>query len=268
VNKSQPDSSPSRPAGDVLDRAADLVVLLRERCPWDARQTPESLCRYLLEESHEAADAILTGDADAIADELGDLLLNLAFQVVIGEERGTFSRDEVFARLERKVRRRHPHVYGTGEMEPWQAVKARERAAGEGEDGDEGRLEAVPRGLPPLRRAQRLQAAAAEIGFDWPSAEGALSKVREEVGEIEEAIRAGDADRVEDEVGDLLFSAVNVARLADADAMTALLRANAKFHARFSALEVEARKRGLDLRSAGIEEMEAVWQAVKRDAPA
>jgi nucleoside triphosphate diphosphatase len=264
VNEPQPDSPPSRPAGDALDRAADLVVLLRERCPWDARQTPESLCRYLLEESHEAADAILSGDADAIADELGDLLLNLAFQVVIGEERGTFSREQVFARLERKVRRRHPHVFGTGEMEPWQTVKARERAAGE----DGGRLAAVPRGLPPLRRAQRLQAAAAEVGFDWPSAGGALSKVREEVAEIEEAIHSGDADRVEDEVGDLLFSAVNVARLAGVDAMTALLRANAKFDARFAALEVEARERGLDLRSAGIEEMEAVWQAVKRDAPA
>ena len=264
MNKPQPDSSPSRRAGDALDRAADLVATLRERCPWDARQTPESLCRYLLEESHEVADAILSGDADGVADELGDLLLNLAFQIVIGEERGTFSRDEVFARLEAKVRRRHPHIWGDGEMESWEAVKARERQVAGQESG--GRLADVARGLPPLRRAQRLQSAAAEVGFDWPSPGGALEKVREEVAEIEDAIRHGDADRVEDEVGDLLFSAVNVARLSGTDAMTALLRANAKFHARFSALETEARARGLDLASAGIDEMEEVWQAVKRES--
>jgi len=225
-----------RDAPGVLDRALALVEFLRAHCPWDAAQTPASLRRHLLEEAHEAAAAIAEGDDDALADELGDLLLNLAFQIVLAEERRAFDRHTVVDRLEAKMRRRHPHLYG-GAAEPWEAIKARERGPASSV------LDRVPRGLDPLSRALRLQRAAAEIGFDWPDAAGPLAKVEEEVAEVRTALASDDKSRAAEELGDLLFSVVNLARHLGVHPVEALLDANAKFERRFRGLERRAAAR-------------------------
>ena len=260
VSESQAETRPAGSHGGVLDRALALVEFLRARCPWDAAQTPASLTRYLLEEAHEVAGAIAGGDAAALRGELGDLLLNVAFQIVIGEETGSFSREEVVAGLEQKMRRRHPHLYGLGQAEPWDAIKARERA----EKRHESILDEVPAGLDPLLRAFRVQDRVAKVGFDWPDPRGAWEKVREETEEIGRELDHADPDRLEDEVGDLLFAAVNLARLSGVHPSAALARANAKFARRFRALESLAAERGVALGEAGLEELDVLWDEVKR----
>lgn len=262
MESTQAENQPPRPAsGDVLDRALGLVEFLRARCPWDAAQTPATLQPMLLEEAHEVADAIAAGDEPGLRDELGDLLLNLAFQVVLAEERGAFGREEVAAGLEQKMRRRHPHLYGLGEAEPWGEIKARERAE---RGGGDGLLDGLASGMDPLLRAFRIQERVAEVGFDWPDAGGAFDKVREEVEEVRHELAAGDPDRLEDELGDLLFAVVNLARLARVHPTTALARANAKFSGRFGALERLARERGVVLGSASLLELDVLWDEVKR----
>lgn len=252
---------PASPSGGVLDRALALVEYLRARCPWDAAQTPASLRPLLLEEAHEVVDAISGGDEAGLRDELGDLLLNLAFQVVLAEERRAFSREEMVAGLEQKMRRRHPHLYGMGEAEPWAAIKARERAE-RGAPG--GLLDGIAAGMDPLLRAFRIQERVAGVGFDWPDPGGALEKVREEVEEVGHELGVADAERLEDELGDLLFSVVNLARLANVHPVAALARANAKFTRRFTALEGLARDRGTELESASLQELDVLWDEVKR----
>jgi MazG family protein len=261
VNPSQPETPPPAfTSGGTLDRALALAGFLRANCPWDAAQTPLSLQPCLLEEAHEAAHAIAAGDADALRDELGDLLLNLAFQIVLAEEAGAFGRAEVVERVEQKMRRRHPHLYG-GEREPWDAIKARERA----ERGTaESILEGVPAGLDPLSRAYRVQARVAEFGFDWSDWRGAWEKVREEVDEVRHELEAGDTARLEDELGDLLFAAVNLVRLAGAHPAAALARANAKFERRFAGVEALAAERGVEFGRASLEELDVLWDEVKR----
>lgn len=262
MESTQAENQPPRPAsGGVLDRALGLVEFLRARCPWDAAQTPASLQPLLLEEAHEAADAIAAGDDAALRDELGDLLLNLAFQVVLAEERGAFGREDVAAGLEQKMRRRHPHLYGLGDAEPWAEIKARERAE---RGGHRGLLDGLASGMDPLLRAYRIQERVAEVGFDWPDPTGAFDKVREEVEEVRHELDAGDAARLEDELGDLLFAVVNLARLARVHPTTALSRANAKFSGRFGALERLARERGVLLGSASLQELDVLWDEVKR----
>lgn len=255
---------PSTPSEGVLDRALGLVEFLRARCPWDAEQTPQTLRRYLLEEAHEVVDAIDGGDAAALRDELGDLLLNVAFQVVIAEERGHFTREQVVGGLEDKMRRRHPHLYGMGDAEPWEVLKARERGSSSGVAGA-GLLRDLSPGSDPLRSAHRMQARAATVGFDWPDPTGAWEKVREEVEEVRAEMVAADALALEEEIGDLLFSVVNLSRLAGVDAPTALSRANAKFARRFSALEQLARARGMVLEQAGLAALDGLWNEVKRE---
>ena len=263
MKASQADSQPDSPRpGGVLDRALALAGFLRARCPWDAAQTPASLQPFLLEEAHEVVDAVAAGDDEALRGELGDLLLNVAFQVVLGEERGAFGREDVVRGLEQKMRRRHPHLYGLGEAEPWEALKARERA----ERGDApGRvLDGLASGADPLLRAFRIQERVAEVGFDWAEPRGAWEKVREEVEEVGAELGGASPDRLEEEVGDLLFAVVNLARLAGVHPTTALARANAKFTGRFEAVEELARARGLVLGEASLEELDALWDEVKR----
>jgi MazG family protein len=262
VNDSQAEPTPPSSPSGVLDRALALVEFLRTHCPWDAAQTPTSLQRYLLEEAYEVVDAIAASDEPALRDELGDLLLNLAFQVVLAEERGAFSRTEVVRGLEGKMRRRHPHLYGLGEAEPWEVLKARERGGGE---EPAGLLDEISAGLDPLQRAHRIQERVAEVGFDWPDARGAWEKVREEVDEVTAELEEGRAAEMEEELGDLLFSLVNFARLAGAHAPTTLARANTKFIRRFTAVERLADARNVTLGEATLEELDELWNEAKRE---
>lgn len=251
---------PAGTSGGTLDRALALAAFLRARCPWDAAQTPLSLQPCLLEEAHEAAHAIAAGDAAALRDELGDLLLNVAFQVVLAEESGAFGREDVVRRVEQKMRRRHPHLYG-GEPESWAAIKAREHAE---RGAGESILDAVPAGLDPLSRAYRVQARVAEFGFDWSDWRGAWEKVREEVDEVGHELKSGDTEKLEEELGDLMFALVNLVRLAGAHPTSALSRANAKFERRFGGVEMLARERGIVFGQATLEELDVLWDEVKR----
>ena len=270
------DAGPFPPVEGVLDRALALVQYLRTHCPWDRKQTARSLVPHLLEETHEAVDAIHDGDPVALRDELGDLLLNLAFQVVVGEEEGSFSREEVVRGLEEKMIRRHPHLFGLGEKESWEAIKAREREARQGEARGgagggkgssaapgSGTLDGLSRGLDPLLRAHRIQERVAGVGFDWEDPRGALEKVREEVEEVAQALDDGDPERLAEELGDLIFSVVNVARLAGTHAVPALEGANAKFRRRFEALEARARDQGVALPGSSLEALDRLWDEVK-----
>lgn len=248
-----------RPESPRLDRALALIRFLRAHCSWDAAQTPQSLIPYLLEEAHEVAEAIGDGDDEALASELGDLLLNVAFQIVLAEERGAFDAETVVRGMEEKMRRRHPHLYG-GEKESWEVLKARERAG----KVAPSLLSGVPRGLDPLSRAHRIQERVSAVGFDWADAKGAFEKVAEEVEEVRQALEAEPSPALEEELGDLLFAVVNLTRLAGAHALNALQRANRKFTARFEALERLAAERGVVLGEATLEELDALWEEVKK----
>ena len=247
------DGRPRFPGPGVLDRSLDLLRFLRAHCPWDAEQTHESLVPHLLEEAHEVADAVHDGDPDELAGELGDLLLNVAFQVVVAEEAGEFTAEDVYGRLEDKMVRRHPHLFGAGERRDWEALKAAERSAGDGV------LDGLARGLDPLTRSYRIQDRVAGVGFDWPDHQGAFEKVDEELAEVRAALASGDAGAVEEELGDLLFAVVNAARLTGTHPTGALARANRKFTDRFQRLEALARARGVRLEEAGLEALDALW---------
>jgi MazG family protein len=247
------------PQPGTLDRALAVVRFLRTGCPWDAAQTPRSLTAYLLEESLELADAILEeADDERLQSELGDLLLNLAFQIVLAEERQAFAAEDVVLTLEEKMRRRHPHLYGAAEERPhWEAHKASERASDDVFQGLAKRLD-------PLSRAQRVQDRAAGVGFDWDHARDAFQKVHEEIDEVSAHLESGDRDELEQELGDLLFAVVNVARLSGLHAATALRRANLKFEDRFGRLVDLARARGLVMGEASLEELDELWEEVKK----
>ncbi len=245
------------PGPGTLDRALALVRYLRRECPWDREQTAESLIPHLLEETHEVVDAIREGSGADLEGELGDLLLNLAFQIVVAEEDGTLDAASVYARLEAKMIARHPHLFGNGERQAWEALKASERAEGSSV------LAGLAKGLDPLTKAYRIQERVAGVGFDWEDHRGALDKVAEELEETRDALDGRRPADVEEELGDLLFAAVNLARLAGSHPTTALARANAKFRSRFERLERLAVDRGIDVASAGLEALDALWEEVK-----
>jgi MazG family protein len=257
----------------TLDRALELVRFLRKNCPWDAAQTPESLVPYLLEESHETADAISAGDKAHLAGELGDLLLNVAFQIVIAEESGAFNAETVVANLESKMRRRHPHLYGDGPELSWEEIKRRERLGGQADGRSGGQADGRSGGqafllsdipsLDPLSKAHRIQERVASVGFDWADASGAFDKVAEELREVGDEMNGASREALEEELGDLLFAVVNLVRLLNVHSVTALQKANAKFTRRFDALERLASERGVVLGSASLEELDALWNEVK-----
>ena len=234
-----------------------MVRDLRSRCPWDRAQTRETLRPYLVEEVLELDQALGEGNPEPIRDELSDLLLHLAFQLVIAEERREFVAADVAERLEQKMRRRHPHLFALGEAEAWERIKRRERRG--------KTLSGIVPTLPPLLKAYRLQERAASVGFDWPDVEGPLAKVREELAEVERELSAsGDQDgRLHDEIGDLLFAVVNLARKAGVQPGTALDAASRKFSHRFEAVEALCAERGIDLDSAGLEVLDGLWDEVK-----
>jgi nucleoside triphosphate diphosphatase len=241
----------------ALGRAVAMVRDLRRRCPWDRAQTRETLRPYLVEEVLELDHALDEGEPDAIRSEVSDLLLHLAFQLVIAEERGEFTADEVAEQLERKMRRRHPHLFDLGEHEPWERIKRRER---------QGKtLAGIVPTLPPLLKAYRLQERAASVGFDWPDVRGPLDKVREELAEVEHELDSSEppAERLTDEVGDLLFAVVNLARKAGVQPGPALDRANRKFRQRFEAVEALCAERAIDLDTAGLAVLDGLWDEAK-----
>ncbi len=277
-----PDSGPAEHmerslAGDAsLGRSLAQVRYLRDHCDWDARQTPDTLRPYLLEEAHEVADAIVGGRDEELRQELGDLLLNVAFQIVLAEERGGFDAEGVVGEMERKMRDRHPHVYGEASEAPdWERMKAeqreRESAAAEAPDEATDPFSGLPAGLEPLSRSLRMQDRAAGLNFDWPSVWGAFEKLEEELDELRGSLErdpgrdGGSAadPAVEDELGDLLFAAVNVARLAGIHPTRALERSAAKFASRFRAMLDLADSEGLNPREASLEDLDELWERVK-----
>jgi MazG family protein len=248
----------------ALGRALALVRELRQRCPWDRAQSPQTLRPYLVEEALELDHAIQTDDPDALRDELGDLLLHLAFQIVIAEERSQFNAEVVTRTLEEKMWRRHPNLFGQGRVGTadhagWELVKRREPRAG----GKRGTLAGLPPTLPPLLMAYRLQERAAGIGFDWPNAKGPLDKVKEETAELAQELGAGTREQIEEEIGDLLFAIVNLSRKLAVEPGQALERANHKFTDRFEKVEKLAEARGLEMGRASLEELDALWNEVK-----
>jgi MazG family protein len=268
----------SVPGDAYFGRSLALVRYLRDHCDWDARQTSDSLRPYLLEEAHEVADAILAGRDDELERELGDLLLNVAFQVVLAEERGAFDAAGVVSGMEGKMRERHPHVYGDAQEAPdWERMKAKQRERERAASGATGPavdpFEGLPAGLEPLSRSLRMQDRAAGLNFDWPSVWGAMEKLEEELQELRETLETAESresathlsldPRVEDELGDLLFAAVNVARLAGVHPTMALERSTAKFADRFRALLELADLEGLDPRQASLRDLDELWERVK-----
>lgn len=251
--------APHFPGPGELDRALALVRFLRGNCPWDKAQTPETLIPHLLEEAHEVVDAIREGTPEELEGELGDLLLNLAFQIVLAEEDGDFQAAGVYRRLEDKMVRRHPHLFGDADRQDWESLKAAERPAGQGV------LSGLAKGLDPLTKAHRIQERVAGVGFDWDDYRGAWDKVAEELTEVQEAIESGDRAEIDEELGDLLFAVVNLTRLAGAHSTTALDRANRKFHARFERLEQLARERGIRLEDAGLAVLDGLWDEIKAE---
>ncbi len=253
---------------DGLESIGRLVGIVRTLrgpggCEWDRSQTVSSLRPFLLEEAYEAADAVEKEDWDALRQELGDLLLHVVMAAVIAEESGWFDLDGVARGISEKLVRRHPHVFSEpGRMSPaeverqWEAIKSAEKRR-------EGFFTSIPGGLPALQTAWRIQQRASEIGFDWPDAEGALEKLLEEIEECRAASAKGDRCALEGELADVLFSAVNYARLLGFEPERLLRRANRKFMDRFAAMEELLSSRGVSLPEASVSEMDEAWEASK-----
>lgn len=234
-------------------------------CPWDAEQTHESLLPHLIEEAYEVAEAARSGDKEHLCEELGDLLLQPFFHAEIASEKGGFTIDDVARGITEKLIRRHPHVFGDAKAETsdavltqWDAIKNAEKGGGK-----KPLLHGISMGLPALVRAQKLQKKAAKVGFDWPDATPVLEKVREEADEIAQAVRAQDTAQIQEEIGDLLFTVVNLARKLDVDAELALSQANEKFTSRFHQVEDRFMAEGRNMGEASLTEMDAVWDEVK-----
>ena len=240
----------------ALGRALEVVRDLRNRCPWDRVQTRETLRPYLVEEVLELDAALRENDRGKIRDEMGDFLLHLAWQLTLADELGEFTPGDIAGDLERKMRRRHPHLYDIGPPEPWEQLKRRERHS--------GIVDGLPETLPSLAMAYRLQQRAASVGFDWPDTSGPLDKVREELVEVESELDEG-GEKLADEIGDLLFAVVNLSRKAAVDPGLALDRANLKFRRRFAEVERLAAEKGLEVEQAGLEKLDQLWNQVKNE---
>ncbi len=256
------------PAPRTLADAVSLMRDLRTRCEWDAAQTHQSLRPYLLEEAHEVDDAIAAANDDTLRDELGDLLLQVLFHSAVAEDRGAFDITSVAGALIAKMHARHPHLYGDGVKRSWEGMKASKAARSSLDEG-------LPLGLPALHRSHRLQDRAAGVGFDWPDTAGPMLKVREEVEEVAELLPVSshtdghttsfaiDADKLEGELGDLLFAVVNLCRKSGVHAGLALDRANNKFVSRYAAMETLAKERGLVFAELSLQQQDELWDAVK-----
>jgi len=259
-----------------------ITVMARLRapggCPWDAEQTYASLSQYMLEEAYETFDAIheadATGDVTNLKEELGDLLLQVVFHSTIGKERGEFDIEDVAAGVSQKLILRHPHVFGDEKLEKakdvldnWDTLKANERkASGKKEKVRESILDEVPVHFPGLLEALKVTKKASKAGFDWPDTAPIFDKIAEETDELKQAIGEGKEDDISEEIGDLLFAVVNLARHLDVEPETALKKTNRKFRSRFKYIEEELKRAGRSLEDSSLEEMDTLWEQAKAQA--
>lgn len=246
-----------------LQRLLTIMDELREKCPWDKKQTEQTLRTLTIEETYELADAITNNDWNGIKEELGDILLHIVFYAKIGAEQNKFTIDEVIDGVCEKLIRRHPHIYGDVKVENeedvkrnWEQIKLQE--------GKKSVLGGVPTSLPATVKAIRLQEKARQVGFEWEEKEQVWQKVEEEMGEMKEAIAAGDQNAVEAEFGDLMFSLINYARFLQVDAETALELTNRKFIDRFTKMELLATDKGKVLSEMSLDEMDDLWNTIKK----
>ncbi|MCW1925230.1 nucleoside triphosphate pyrophosphohydrolase [Luteolibacter arcticus] len=254
--------------GRQLERLRAIMHRLRAPggCPWDAEQTHSSLVSNLIEEAYETVDAIQRNDLEHLEEELGDLLLQVVFHSELAQESGRFDLDDVARGIADKLVRRHPHVFATADaattdavLQQWDQIKRSEKGTEE-----EAYLHGTGKGLPALLRASKLQKKAAKVGFDWPTQTGVMAKIREEVVELEAAVDEQDLKAVDEEIGDLLFSVVNLVRFRKLDPEVVLAAANEKFERRFGEMERRLKIAGLTLDEATAEQMDDAWEAAKR----
>lgn len=250
---------------EAFGRMLDILDTLREKCPWDAKQTNESLRPNTIEEAFELASALIKEDNNEIKKELGDVLLHVAFYSKIASEKGTFDIADVCNSLSDKLIYRHPHIYGTVEadnadavLKNWEELKLKEKG------GNKTVLAGVPEALPALIKANRIQEKARNVGFDWEEREQVWEKVKEETAEVEEAIAGGEIKKIDEEFGDLLFSIINAARLYGVDPENALEHTNRKFIRRFNHLEARAKEMGKSLKEMTLAEMDEIWDEAKK----
>ena len=263
-----PTSSQQSPVTDHFQRLCEIVAKLRapDGCPWDREQTNQTLLPGLIEEAYEVAGAVRAGDDHNLREELGDLILVTVMHAQIAEEAGRFNIREVLQEVTAKLIRRHPHVFGEsdvrdtdGVVKQWEAIKREEK-----NDAGGHYLADLPVALPALMRAQKAQKKAARVNFDWIEIADVIAKVDEELAEAKEAIASGDSSAIADEIGDLLFAVVNLARKSKLDAEAALHDATGKFVSRFGRVEDELQARGKKLGEVGLEELDEIWNSVKR----
>lgn len=264
-----------------MSKSFDDLIAVMDRlrapggCPWDAEQTYQSLSQYLLEEAYETFDAIheaeQTGDTANLREELGDLLLQVVFHSTIGKERGDFTIDEVAAGVAQKLVLRHPHVFGDANLaraqdvlDNWDQLKADERkASGKVEKVRDSILDEVPVHFPALLEGLKLTKKVAKVGFDWENADQIFAKFDEEVNELKSAVEGGERNNIDEEIGDLLFVVMNLARHLDVEPETALKKTNRKFRRRFKFIEDELKREGTSLESASLKEMDDLWNRAK-----
>jgi tetrapyrrole methylase family protein/MazG family protein len=252
---------------DMLD-LIEIMRILREPggCPWDAEQTHESIKKNLIEETYEVIEAINKNDKELLCEELGDLLMQVVFHAQMEKEEGSFEFNDITDGICKKLIERHPHVFGQVEISGvddvltnWDAIKRKSK----GQKTTTQSMNSVPRELPALMRATKLQKKAADVGFDWSDVSGALDKLEEEISELRQAIDNNDCENMAEELGDVLFSAVNVSRFIKTDAEEALTDASDKFLARFTKVESLAKERNIDMKSSSLEELDRLWDEAK-----
>jgi len=250
---------------EAFERLLEIMDELREKCPWDKKQTLESLRTLTIEETYELADAIIKNDLTELKKELGDLMLHIVFYSKIGSEKNAFNITDVLESINEKLVRRHPHVFGDVKVnnpreveENWEEIKMKEK------DRNNSVLSGVPESLPALVKANRIQQKVRGVGFDWDEREQIWDKVREELNEVQHEVNSENQEKIEAEFGDLFFSLINAARLYDIDPETALERTNKKFIKRFNYLEEQTIKKGRSLKDMNLDEMNEVWEAAKK----
>lgn len=259
-----------------MTRLLEIMAALRDPeggCPWDREQSFATIVPHTLEEAYEVAETIEQGDFAELKSELGDLLFQVVFYAQLAREQGLFEFSDVVRGIEEKLVRRHPHVFAdeqvadaAAQTEAWERHKAAERAAKAAREARaESVLDGVSTALPALTRAPKLQKRASRVGFDWPEAVDVLDKIEEEIGELRAELRAGDMARAREEVGDLLFAVTNLARHVKIEPESALRHTNAKFERRFRAVEAKLAQRGVTPQEATLDEMDALWEAVKAE---